>query len=356
MYSVMLVGSNAFCNAMRKISAFEQSGENILFRETETCENAVVKLLGEHSDLVIYDLESTNDSKMNFLHTCGKEVLCQCVIVIDSELNFEKARQAVLLNAFDYLLKPYDDSMLSDSISRALKYIDKTKNSDNISFIKKSIADSVCSGNTEKLENGLASIYDKIIAGHKRDTNETGAMLLDIAEYVFEKCTDKFCWIKDFVTDFDLFKNSMTNSTSMKDQMYRFERFVREITAAVKLLYIIAESKSLIVNAVNYILQHSDKKITQQQVADVCFVNKSYLSHIFKCETGISFVDYISLVKITRAKKIIKESDIMIFEIAEKLGFDDADYFCRKFKTITGMTPKTYREKQRFIDGANAYV
>ena len=76
-------------------------------------------------------------------------------------------------------------------------------------------------------------------------------------------------------------------------------------------------------------------------------MNKSYLSHAFKLETGMSFVDYISLVKMTRAKKLIAENDLMIFEVAKRIGFDDADYFCRKFKSVTGTTPKTYREMSR---------
>jgi AraC-like DNA-binding protein len=66
---------------------------------------------------------------------------------------------------------------------------------------------------------------------------------------------------------------------------------------------------------------------------------------MFKAETGISFVDYISLVKMARAKLLFLEGRWKVFEISSMLGFSETGYFCKIFKKTQGITPNQYKAK-----------
>jgi len=71
-------------------------------------------------------------------------------------------------------------------------------------------------------------------------------------------------------------------------------------------------------------------------------ISQGHLSSIFKKQTGKNFSDYVSEVKIEKAKELIGTYQYMMYEISDMLGFDTQYYFCTVFKKITGHTPKEY--------------
>ncbi|KEI03601.1 helix-turn-helix domain-containing protein [Clostridium botulinum] len=94
-----------------------------------------------------------------------------------------------------------------------------------------------------------------------------------------------------------------------------------------------------------YIEKNYRDKITLEAAANMCNLNKYYFSKLFKKNTSIKFVDYITLYKIERAKEILKNTDECIINIAIELGYDESGYFSKVFKKIVGVTPSTYRNK-----------
>lgn len=74
-------------------------------------------------------------------------------------------------------------------------------------------------------------------------------------------------------------------------------------------------------------------------------VNASYLSTLFKKETGIPLTEYVNRCRIEHAQKMLLGTDMPIKEVAHQCGMNDVHYFNRLFKRITGTTPKKYREK-----------
>jgi two-component system response regulator YesN len=96
--------------------------------------------------------------------------------------------------------------------------------------------------------------------------------------------------------------------------------------------------------ATRYIDKNYDKDLTLQRVSDAIFVSAFYLSHLFRSEMDTTFSDYVCRVRINKAKEFLKNDKFMrIQEIAEKIGFNDPNYFAKSFKKLTGVTPKEYR-------------
>ncbi|MFP3126658.1 AraC family transcriptional regulator [Ectobacillus funiculus] len=97
-----------------------------------------------------------------------------------------------------------------------------------------------------------------------------------------------------------------------------------------------------------YIIQHEyDTDISLETIASRLHYNKNYLSSIFKKEFNQSFSKYLALYRFDMAKKWLKETNISVKEISERLQYNNSQNFIRSFQKIEGTTPGKYRELHR---------
>jgi len=85
-------------------------------------------------------------------------------------------------------------------------------------------------------------------------------------------------------------------------------------------------------------------ELTLASAAQRLFVTPNYLSVLFKSQTDMTFTQHLVHVRIGKAKELLAETQLKIYEICEKVGYADQAYFSRLFKATTGMTPYEYRE------------
>jgi len=93
----------------------------------------------------------------------------------------------------------------------------------------------------------------------------------------------------------------------------------------------------------NYIKKHCGEKLTLDQLAKEVYLSKSYLSSIFKQETGMSLTSYITKVRVEKSKKLLLEGGSSLAVISAQCGFKDQSYFTKVFKKETGVSPKRFR-------------
>jgi AraC-like DNA-binding protein len=96
-----------------------------------------------------------------------------------------------------------------------------------------------------------------------------------------------------------------------------------------------------------YIHQHYAEPLSLSLIADYVYTNPSYLSRIFKEQTGIALSGYLNQVRITNVKQLLVDTDELVVDIAISCGFNYISHFNRVFKELTGVTPKQYRHKHR---------
>lgn len=94
-----------------------------------------------------------------------------------------------------------------------------------------------------------------------------------------------------------------------------------------------------------YLEDHYQEKITLEHLSEQFFINKFYLTRIFKEEFGISINNYLTQIRITHAKQELRFTDKTIEQIGFSCGIEDANYFSRIFKKVEGTTPGEYRKK-----------
>lgn len=102
--------------------------------------------------------------------------------------------------------------------------------------------------------------------------------------------------------------------------------------------------KALVSHVKGYILQHYDEDVSLNKLAGFVHVNASYLSRVFKQNTGENLLEYIRRVRLDKAKELLEKPSLRIHEVSEMLGFQNPAYFSFYFKKNMGMTPREYRD------------
>ena len=98
-------------------------------------------------------------------------------------------------------------------------------------------------------------------------------------------------------------------------------------------LKIISSAKTYIDN--NY----QNHELSIDMVAHAVHMSPSHFSVIFKNETGMSFTNYLIQKRIEKSKELIRTTDMKVYEISYKVGYDTAAYFSTAFRKITGISP-----------------
>ncbi len=95
-----------------------------------------------------------------------------------------------------------------------------------------------------------------------------------------------------------------------------------------------------------YVYEHySENNLTIQTIAKNVYLSQTYLCAFFKKSTGKTLNEYITEVRIEKAKELLQDSNDKLYEIATYIGFTDANYFSTLFKKYTGCTPSEFRER-----------
>mgnify|MGYP003411733672 CR=1 FL=1 len=93
----------------------------------------------------------------------------------------------------------------------------------------------------------------------------------------------------------------------------------------------------------DYIHEHLDRDIKLADLAELIGMSQFHFSHMFKQSIGTSPYQYLLQQRIERAKQLLKQSDRSIMDIAFCCGFNSHSHLSKKFRQLTGMTPKRYR-------------
>lgn len=94
----------------------------------------------------------------------------------------------------------------------------------------------------------------------------------------------------------------------------------------------------------DYLEQHYKEKITLDGLAEKFYINKFYLSRIFKEQFGTTINNYLAQIRITHAKQLLRFTALTVEEIGRECGIEEPAYFARVFKKVEGVSPGEYRK------------
>lgn len=137
----------------------------------------------------------------------------------------------------------------------------------------------------------------------------------------------------------DEIKEALQTAVSNLNQLLPREQVVvakEEIIEKDKPQYLVGQ-------AIEYIEKHYYEKLDLHTVAEEIGVSTWHLCKVIKKQTGTNFVDLLNKARIEGAKKLLTETNMKVYEVAEEVGYTDTTYFSKIFKKLASVTPNEYR-------------
>lgn len=110
------------------------------------------------------------------------------------------------------------------------------------------------------------------------------------------------------------------------------------------------KDKTILANSIKYYLEtHHSEDISLESLSSSMYISPTYMSKLFKQETGESPINYLIKIRMEKAKELLVQDQFSIKEIADLVGYQDAYHFSKLFKKYTGMSPSEYIKEPRMI-------
>ena len=230
-------------------------------------------------------------------------------IINYDDINFSMGTQEDLIIEIDHKLQVY---FLSGSKKMVQNIIDDI-------FEKKDISIIMSINKTREYAFSYITIIYDVLKELDIDVKELHSKKFDTYEYIFELVTVPD--IVKYVTDISHKAIEIINYRKSK----KSNKLIDEITKCMK-------------------LSIGDCELSLSKVAQIFFINPSYLSRMFKKEMKVNFMEYLTKLRIDKAIMLLNTTDLKSYEIGEKVGISDPSYFSTCFKRYTGVSVSEYKK------------
>lgn len=192
------------------------------------------------------------------------------------------------------------------------------------------------------------------------DIQMPGADGLEVCKYLYETSPETQVIILTAYSDFEYAKQAIKYSVcdyvlkiSIIDELpAAVEKAIGKLSKLKKEIETEENKKidgpeSLLRQIDKYIDKNYCKKLTLDDISEALHVNRSYLSRYYKNKTGINLFDKVLNKRVEKAKEYLRTTEMKTYEISEAVGVEDAGYFSKMFKKITGISPKEFRKREQ---------
>jgi two-component system response regulator YesN len=181
-----------------------------------------------------------------------------------------------------------------------------------------------------------------IITGYSEFEYARSAVRLGVKDYLIKPINDEE--LADAV-------RKACNAVRDKRKINKIERKIDDITDSKVMMF-----KEYLLDApengkpgyvdrmIKYICDNYQRNINIKDVSESLRISESHISRLFKSEVGYTFVDYLTYYRVKKAIQYLRDPDIRIYEVAERIGYKDQRYFSVIFKKLVGVTPTEFRE------------
>lgn len=207
---------------------------------------------------------------------------------------------------------------------------------------KRSLITSIKVGTPEEISNTIEKLFIDVLEA-KNSYKDYQIFLLEILTTILKVA-------RDLNVDMD---NLFGVNYNLFVEIYKFKdlRKVREWikSICIKIRSYISQErqdscKQIVSDAVEYLKEnYSDSEITIDKVCKMLHISPAYFSSLFKKETKLTFVNYLTHIRMEAAKELLRSTNLKTFEIAKKVGYSEPNYFSYCFKKNFGISPSEYR-------------
>ncbi len=220
-------------------------------------------------------------------------------------------------------------------------------------------------GDKESIEQAVLTIENEFLESIGNDTNESSMKLLDDLSELIKHCDELYRRNKmievlvltyykahnlgikeDNKISYYNYIDEILNSNINELETLAYDRIEHIITRFN--ITKVSKSSKIISDVTKYMSEYYYEGITLDQIAENVSITPQYLSKIFKEETGCKFIEWLTNVRINKAKELMKTTNKTIKEICFEVGYNDPNYFSRLFKRLEGKTISEYAKENRY--------
>lgn len=199
-----------------------------------------------------------------------------------------------------------------------------------------------------RLESGMTAQISCLLDELFTYCSTSGEPLCNIKYYFFQLATQAQAIMAEYIEQVnpDSSSLSMQNILNTMFTLNELQKYYVQFFCNIAIMLkecSVYSTNDAIEKVKIYVNKNYKNNLTIEFISSLLYMNRSYLSHLFKEKTGEKFVDYLNDIRIEKAKELLSKSDKKMYAIAKAVGYDNVKYFFRIFKRKTGMTPEQYR-------------
>lgn len=196
--------------------------------------------------------------------------------------------------------------------------------------------------NLEAIKAALSEICDSILARKLFSEKDFSHMLANIIVKNMRLYKYRNLMEQLLVEEYNIISN-LYHQETMEDACNYFMGLLEKIFGLMNKTMYGSSHSDTIQNAIEYMKEHYSEKISLSDISGKVNMSEKYFCKLFKEETGQTFVEYLTNIRIQEAGEMLAKTNMKTYEIAEKAGFGDYHHFCKTFKKVTGKTPGQIR-------------
>ncbi len=360
MLTVMIVDDERIAReGLRDLVDWESLGLQVGFCAANG-EQALDYMSKNQVDIVITDIKMPKMDGLELLHQMSERNFSATTIILSGFNDFRYAQKAIQYGVLHYLLKPVHMeellSVLERAVADARKAVTapqsapedyarfKTSHKASADAITLRLSSAICAGDIAAAEvccRELRTLFEE--AGYPLPIFKKYAFG---CVYILVREVGKHAGMENFdLEDIDLLA-TLSVAANAREVEAKLCQYASELCTSVQVSQ--QQQGNRVVSQLITMLQHrySDQDLNLNAVAESLEITPNYLSALFKRQMGQNFSDYLEQLRMNKACQLLRDTSYKIYEVAEAVGYGDARHFAKVFKSITGQTPKDYRNRR----------
>ena len=346
-------------------------------------------------DIYILDINMPFINGLELIERIKETQPAAVIIIISGHDEFKYAQQALKLRVFDYLLKPVQKERLEEVVTYAVRELETRKEQNrflqmatsqlnkNLPYLREDFLKNIIENSLSEseIEDGISffkiNMPDECILFYIKKANSLSmedqedwdGALLDFAienilheimsenaiYAVFRDKRNNMLAIVDKASEkmllYERVKNAISNllETTVVTCSAPIKRGLHDLNAAYMQVVVEVEEKyghsPIVSRTIKYMEDHySNPDLSIKDIADKLNISTAYISRLLKSETGFTFVELLTKIRIKNSLKYLDNISMKIVDIAEMVGYSSQHYYCTAFKKVLSISPSQFRK------------
>lgn len=313
-------------------------------------------------NIIISDIRMPQTDGLEMIKQLKSSGCSAKFIILSGYSEFEYARKGMEMGVKYYLLKPVNTQELNTCIQMSIKELENEEDHVHSHHGHKASSEKKNNDRFMISEHDLTQLKSCI---DRMNIEESQLILDSIFQQLLSEPMITIEAMK--LTCLKIILTSLKSMSSLQIQLYEFlgknvlslENISRYETAEQLKNWLINVVKSMIeiksmgkssgkndtiTEIKEYISSNYSKDLTLSELSSRFFLNPCYLSQLFKERTGESYLNYVTSIRIDKAKQLLKNTNLKVSTICERVGYSDPIHFSKLFEKRTGIKPSFYRK------------